>query len=137
MVLKALLAVAIVVVTFTGCGDAGPSAASLRDSFAQQLSANKFVTDFQRSGDEMTFSGPTPEGGKAAWRVHIDSAVVEPTDKPAQPYKGTVKSSWVVNGQTITPAGSESNLPIELISNGLSQDCWALWDANPGRWGWE
>jgi hypothetical protein len=85
----------------------------------------------------MTFTGPTVDGSKGTWRVHIDSATVDATDKPVQPYKGTIKSSWSVNGQAVKPAGSESNLPIELMANGLSQDCWALWDASPGRWGWE
>lgn len=119
------------------CGGGGPDAQSLRDSFAQQLQANKFVTSFQRSGDELTFTGPKPEGGTAAWKVRIDSAVVEPNSSSAQPYKGTVKSSWTADGQSVVPKGSESNLPLELMANGLSQDCWAYWEQAQNRWSWE
>ena len=118
-----------------GCG--GPGAAGLRDSFASQLAANRFVQEFQRSGDEMTFVAPGPEGGTAKWLVRIDSAVVEPNDDEAKPYRGTVRSTWLADGTAIVPSGAESNLPFELISNGLSQDCWALWDPVGERWGWE
>jgi hypothetical protein len=128
-----------VAILATGCGDAAPAADSLKDSFAQQLAANEFLRDFKREGDEMTFSGPGADGGTAMWRVRIDSAVVEEntSDAAKHPYKGTVKSSWFSDGQPVLPSARESNLPIELISNGLSQDCWALWEPEPGRWGWE
>lgn len=119
----------------TACGTPGTD--SLRDSFAQQLTANRFVKDVQRSGEDLTFSGPGADGGVAKWRVHIDSAVIEPNSDPKQPHKGTVKSSWYGNGQDIRPSGKNSNLPVELIGNGLSQDCWALWDKAAGKWGWE
>ena len=114
-----------------------PSDASLRDSFAQQVAANKFVSDFARSGDELTFSGPGPEGDSTKWRVHIDSAVIESQDDQANPYKGTVKSSWFADGQKIAPRGGESGLPFELLSNGVSQDAWAFWEKATNRWSWE
>lgn len=122
------------------CGGGAPSADGLKDSFAQQLAANKFVTDFNRNGDEVTFTGPGAEGGTAKWRVKLDSAVVEPNagkDANAHPFKGTIKSSWFSDGQQVKPAGARSNLPIELMSNGLSQECWGLWDPAAKRWGWE
>jgi hypothetical protein len=37
----------------------------------------------------------------------------------------------------VTPTATESRLPFELISNGLSQDCWALWQPDGKRWSWE
>ena len=114
-----------------------PGEQGLRDSFAQQLAANQFVKDFQRNGNEMTFSGPGPEGGSAKWRVQIDSATVEAQDDPAQPYKGTIKSSWYADGQKIEPRGAESGLPFELMSNGLSQEPWAFWNPTTSQWGWE
>jgi hypothetical protein len=114
-----------------------PGEQGLRESFAQQLGANRFVKEFQRNGDEMTFVGPGPEGGTAKWRVHIDSAVVEPNDDQKMPYKGTIKSSWFADGQKVEPDARQSNLPFELNSNGLSQDCFALWDSAGQRWGWE
>jgi hypothetical protein len=132
--------VSVVLIAIASCGT--PGVASLRDSFAQQLASNKFIKDFKRTGDDLTFSGPGAEGGEAKWRVHIDSATVEPnTDQRSnaqtQPYKGVVKSSWYSDGRLVRPRGSESNLPIELISNGLGQECWAYWNAANKRWSWE
>jgi hypothetical protein len=116
-----------------------PGEQGLRDSFAQQLGANKFVKEFQRNDDDMTFVGPGPEGGTAKWRVHIDSAVVEPnTDKSnPSPYKGTIHSSWYADDQKIEASARESHLPFELTANGLSQDPWAFWDPAAKNWGWE
>jgi len=120
----------------TGCNSA-PATDGLRDSFAQQLSANTFVAEFQRSGDNITFKGPRPDGTPSIWRVHIDTATVEPQTSDTQPYKGIVHSSWFVNGEQIAITGADSNLPIELTSNGLSQECWAFWEAPTKRWSWE
>src|SRR5262245_20595719 len=104
-----------------------PGVDGLRDSFAQQLSSNRAVSDFKRNGDELTFTGPGVEGpGMAKWRVHIDSATIEETGDERAPYKGTVKSSWFADDQPIKPSasGRDSNLPVQLTSNGLAQDCW-------------
>jgi hypothetical protein len=120
----------------SGCS-AAPGTDGLRDSFAQQLAANTFVTAFQRSGDDMTFKGPRPDGAPATWRVHIESAQVEKQADARQPYKGTVTSSWYVDGEKVTVTGGDSNLPIELTSNGLGQECWAFWEGNTRRWSWE
>jgi hypothetical protein len=122
--------------SLAGCSSR-PDAQDLRKSFAQQLAANRFVKDFQQNGDDLTFSGPGPEGTPAQWRVHIDSAVVEPNTGPEQPYKGVVKSSWRANGRLYQPRGRDANLPLELTSNGLAQECWAVWDAATKKWGWE
>ncbi|MGE3958098.1 MAG: hypothetical protein AB7H96_15390 [Vicinamibacterales bacterium] len=122
--------------TCIGCSSA-PADATLRDSFARQLAANRFVSGFARNGDTMTFTGPAPDGTPAAWTIHIDSSAVEKRDNEKQPYKGTVLSSWSVNGEMVRITGGDSNLPIELTSNGLSQDCWAFWDAATGSWSWE
>lgn len=139
--LQVAAVIAVLVLTTAACGGK-PGADALRDSFAQQLGSNRFIKDFQRNGDDLTFSGPGAEGGVAKWRVHIDSAVVEPnTDKASnpetQPYKGTVKSSWYSDGQLVRPRGRDSNLPIELMHDGLSQDCWAYWDKANKRWSWD
>src|SRR5262249_32443044 len=82
----------------------------LRNSFAQQLAANKSVKDFQRDGDEMQFTGPGADGTVIKWRVHIDSSVIEETTKDARdleaaekPYKGTVKSSWYAGNYKVEP----------------------------------
>ena len=114
-----------------------PGGAGLRDSFAQQVAANRFIRDFERNGDDLLFSGPDGAGGSAKWRIHIDSAFVAPYPDERQPYKGTINSSWYSNDQVIRPRGSDSNLPLELLDNGVSQDCWAFWDPETERWGWE
>jgi hypothetical protein len=133
-----LTTIALAILT-AACGRGGPDEASLRDSFAQQVAANEWVADFARNGDELTFTGPGPEGGTAMWRIQIDSAVVEENadDPERHPYKGTVRSSWYADGVKIEPSGNQANLPLELISNGVSQDCWALWEPEAQRWGWE
>lgn len=129
------VAALLTAIATAACGR--PDVAGLRESFAQQVAANRFVKDFQRDGDDLTFSGPGAEGGVAIWRIHIDSAAIDSNDDDAMPYKGTVKSSWHSDGQRIEPSGGESNLPFELLSNGLSQECWALWDKTARRWSWE
>ena len=134
---RQLLQLAVVVVALATAACGKPGEASLKDSFAQQLGANKFVKAFEHRGDTLLFAGPGGETGEAKWRVRIDSAVVEPNNDPAKPYKGTVKSSWYVDERIVRPAGSDSKLPVELISNGLGQECWAFWDGSTKTWSWE
>jgi len=118
-----------------GCGKPGVN--DLRDSFAQPLAANKFVKDFQKSAADLQFTGPGADGTVIKWRVHIDSAVIEPTKDSEKPYKGTVKSSWYAGNYKVMPDRNESNLPLELISTGLAQDCWAVWNKTTNKWEWE
>src|SRR3954467_12123310 len=103
-----ILPFTVIVAALSVAGCRQPDAAGLRQSFAQQLAANRFVRELQQHGDDLIFSGPGPEGTPALWRVHIDSAVVEPNDSAAQPYKGTVKSSWHANGRRFEPRGRDS-----------------------------
>jgi hypothetical protein len=119
----------------TSCG--APAASALRDSFVAQLTANRFVSGLQRSGDEVTFSAPDVRGDRARWRVRIDAVGIQTNDDRAHPYKGIVRSSWFVNDQPVTPSPARSNLPLELTANGLAQECWALWDDAAGQWSWE
>lgn len=130
------LATAFMTFAAAACGGA-PDAGGLRESFAQQVRANTFVQNFEHTGDDITFTGPGAEGGTARWRIHIDSAVVEATEDQPEPYKGTVKSSWYSDDVLVPPTGRDSRLPIELLSNGVSQDCWAVWDPTTRSWGWE
>jgi hypothetical protein len=126
--------------TAVGCSNGKPGASGLRDSFAQQLASNHAVTDFKRSGDDLTFSGPGVDGtGTVKWRVHIDSSDIDDTDDERAPYKGTVRSSWYANDQNIRPSasGRDSNLPVALTSTGLAQECWGLWDPKAKKWGWD
>ncbi len=120
------------------CGSGGtPNVTDLRESFAAQLGANKFVQNFTRNGSDLEFSGPGAEGGTAKWRVHIDEAAVEPNEDTAKPFKGVVKSSWYSDGQLVRTRGRDSNLPLELTSTGLAQECWALWNPATKKWEWE
>ena len=124
-----------VLLTVVGCGK--PGANDLRDSFAQQMAANKFVKDLQRNGDDLLFTGPGADGTVIKWRVHIDSAVIDDTKDAEKPYKGTVKSSWYAGDYKVMADRYESNLPLELISTGLAQDCWAVWNKTTKKWEWE
>lgn len=127
----------IVLAALVACGGK-PGDDSLRASFATQLAANRFVKTFTQSADGLRFSGPGARGETtAAWRVRIDSASVEANDDPSKPYKGVVKATWFANDQPIAPRGRDSNLPLELTSNGLAQECWAFWDRGAGAWTWE
>ncbi len=134
---RLLASLVVIAAVAAGCGSGKPDENALRDSFANQLAANKAVKDFQRNGDDMTFAGPAYQGTDAKWRVHIDSAVIETMTDDKTPYKGTVKSSWYADGELVEPRGQRSNLPVELTANGLAQDCWALWDTAARKWGWE
>jgi hypothetical protein len=132
------MALATAACSLLGCGADGPPSEGLRDSFLQQLAANRFIRDVQPAAEEVRFTGPGVDGKeRSAWRVHVDSAVVEKADDPARPFRGVVRSSWYADDQLVRTAPGESNLPIELTSNGLAQECWALWDASAGRWSWE
>lgn len=127
----------VLVLLASACGDGRPSASDLRDSFAAQLAANRFVSNVQPDGDTITFSGLSAGGGVGTWRIVINSADVVPNDDPSLPYKGTITSSWYSDGQLVQPSGRQSNLPAELTSNGLAQECWALWNSASARWEWE
>jgi hypothetical protein len=129
-------ALAVAALVTIACSTA-PADNGLRDSFASQLAANTFISGFQRSGDDMTFRAPRPDGTPSTWRVHIDKTAIETQPKEKQPYKGTVQSSWYVNGEKVNITGADSNLPLELTSNGLSQECWAFWETDQQRWSWE
>ena len=121
------------------CGDgqpATPDADGLRDAFASQIATVDAVSGLERDGDEMTFAGPDGSGGEIAWRVRIDSAVVQPWDDENLPYRGVVLSSWYAGGELVQPAGSISNLPSDFLDAGIAQDCWGLWDAAERRWTW-
>lgn len=135
--LAAARLVLVLAAVFSAACSGKPADADLRDSFAQQLAANTFVSGFQRSGDSLTFKAPRPDGTPSTWRVQIDSTAIAEESSKTQPYKGTVRSSWYVDGEKVDIKGSESNLPIELTSNGLSQECWAFWEADAKRWSWE
>ena len=115
-----------------------PGEVNLRDSFAEQIAAVDGVANFERDGDELTFSGPDGRGGTGNWRVRIDSAVLEPGPDEQVPYQGHVLSSWYRDGELIEPLGSMSGLPDAFLdpSVGVAQECYALWDAASNTWDW-
>ena len=53
-----VVAAIVLILIAAGCGKPGVN--DLRDSFAQQLAANKFVKDFQKNDDDLQFTGPAP-----------------------------------------------------------------------------
>ena len=70
-----------------------PDDINLRGAFAEQIAAVDGVEDFERDGDELTFSGPDGRGGTGNWRVRIDSAALEPGPDEQRPYQGHVLAS--------------------------------------------
>lgn len=132
-----VLFVVLAVSALSACGTA-PTDESLRESFVRQLSANRFVRDVRRDGGEVRFTAPGADGeDQAAWRVRIDAAIVEPQQDATRPYRGVVRSSWFSNERPVVASGGESHLPLPLTSNGLAQECWALWEQPAGQWTWE
>ena len=126
-----------VAVALAGCARAQADEESLRASFAERISSSRFVSDFARDGDELTFSGPDGEGGTAAWRVRIDSALLEPNElDDAMPYQGRITSDWYANGEIVEYLGTMSALPEEFLDRGVAQECWAYWVEAERRWDW-
>ena len=132
-----LVVIVVAALVIAACGNGEPTKDSLKDAFAQQLGSNKFVKDFVRNGDEMTFTGPGADGGTAKWRVHIDLVSIDQTESKSLPYKGLVDSSWYSDGRIVKSHGRDSMLPIELMANGLAQECWGYWDKQGKRWSFE
>jgi hypothetical protein len=122
--------------TLVACGGGRPDEASLRDSFVEQIRSVGFVRTFERKGDEVLFSGPYAGEADVQWRVRIDSVLIEPNTDESQPFKGTVKSSWFVDGKPIEPRGSQSDLPSDFLDKGIGQECWAFWEVSDSRWSW-
>ena len=133
--LRAPLALASIVL-LAACADVQPDADSLQASFAAQIAAVGGVSDLERDGTELNFSGPDGAGGQAAWRVSIDSVVVAAQEDEVYPYRGNILSSWYADGEAVEPVGSMSNLPSDFLDAGIAQDCWGLWEAAASRWTW-
>ena len=84
------------------------------------------------AGTELTSEDPA----WFEWTIHIDTATLEPYDDPATPFRGIVRSTWRVNGRPVIPQGDISGLPLWVLETGVSQDCWAFWEAEPKLWSW-
>ena len=124
-------------VTAVACAAAvEPTADSLKASFAAQIDGIASVSGIERTGDALTFTETQSDGAEVSWRVTIDSTVIEPPAVDGAPIQGNVVSSWYADGELIEPLGSMSRLPDAFLDAGIAQDCWALWDADAGRWGW-
>ena len=127
----------IAAVAMVGCAGAQADEESLRNSFAERIATTTLVTDFERVGDEITFSGPDNEGGTAAWRVRIDTTLVEPNEfDEAMPYQGRITSEWYADGELVEWLGNMTALPDEFLDRGLGQECWAYWVEAERRWDW-
>lgn len=120
-----------------GCAGSQADDESLHASFAAQIATSSFVTNFERDGDEMTFSGPDGAGGIAAWQVRIETSFVEPNEfDPVAPYQGRITSEWIADGTVVEYLGTMTALPQEFLDLGLGQECWAYWVAADRRWDW-
>ena len=127
----------VCVFTLAACA-VQPGEVNLRSSFAEQIASVDGVLDFERDGDQLTFLGPDGRGGTAAWRVRIDSAVLEPGPDEQVLYQGHIVSSWYRDGELIQQLGSMSGLPDVFLDPpvGVAQECWALWDSTSNTWDW-
>lgn len=119
----------------TGC-TAQPGKVSLRNSFIAQIAAIEGVTDFEDTGDELTFTGPDGHDGTSLWRVDITSTMLEPQADDRAPYTGHVISSWYRDGELVEFAGTMSRLPQVYLDTGVAQECYALWDTVASAWDW-
>ena len=127
----------VVVAVAAGCAAAvEPGPDNLRASFAAQIDSIESVSGVDHTGDTLTFIETQADGTEVQWRVAIDSAVIEEPAVEGAPTQGHVVSSWYADGELIEPLGSMSRLPDAFLDAGIAQDCWALWDADAGRWGW-
>lgn len=127
----------IVVAVAAGCaGAVEPGPDNLRASFAAQIDSIESVRGVEHTGDTLTFTETQSDGTEVQWRVEIDSAMIEEPAVQGAPTQGHVLSSWYADGELIEPLGSMSRLPDAFLDAGIAQDCWALWDADAGRWGW-
>jgi hypothetical protein len=131
-----LLVVCVSAFGAVACRGASPER-ELKDSFLQQVGSSPGVRDFQRGGDEVSFTARYGNALDAKWRVHIDSSSIELETDGKTPNKGGIKSTWSVNGEPIRPRGSQSDLPLGFLDNGVAQECWALWDGKTGKWSWK
>jgi hypothetical protein len=126
--------------TLAACRPAAPAQGQeqqLRESFVQQIVSTGIVRDFHRDGDALSFSARYGKDLDAKWRVHIDSATIEPQADGTTKDKGVVKSSWSVNGEPIRPRGSQSDLPLPFLDHGIAQECWASRDSRTHQWSWK
>ena len=124
-------------VAAAGCAAAvDPGEDNLKASFAARIDAIASVGGVERSGDELTFVETRGDGAEVRWRVVIDSAAVAEPAAEGAPISGRVVSSWYADGEPVEPLGSMSRLPAAFLDAGIAQDCYALWDAEAGRWGW-
>ena len=127
----------IVAAVAAGCAAAvEPGPDNLKASFAAQIDSIESVSGVEHTGDTLTFTETQADGTEVQWRVAIDSAVVEEPAVEGAPTQGHILSSWYADGEPIEPLGSMSRLPDAFLAAGIAQDCWALWDADAGRWGW-
>lgn len=128
-------ALSLLTVALTGC-TVEPNVDNLRASFVDQIRAIPLVDNLERNGDFISFTRQDGSGEEVDWRVHIDSAVLEPFADEATPYRGIVESTWHVNDAVVYPKGNISGLPMWILDQGLSQDCWAFWEAEAKVWSW-
>jgi hypothetical protein len=122
------------------CNAAAPAQSleqQLTDSFARQIVSTGIVRDLRRDGDTLWFSARYGKQPDAKWRVHIDSATIEPQADGTTSSKGIVKSSWFVDGEPIRPRGSQSDLPLAFLDAGIAQECWAFRDNDSRQWSWK
>jgi hypothetical protein len=132
-----LQAVSLVGITALGCAQAQADEESLRNSFAERIASSAFVSDFERDGPELRFSGPDGEGNTTDWVVRIETSFVEPNEfDDASPFVGRILSEWEQDGDVAEFLGNMTAIPQEFLDRGLAQECWANWIEVNRAWDW-
>lgn len=137
MTLRTFAIAALTATTLAACAAATADDASLRDSFAERIAGTDEVSDLQRAGDELTFTGPDGAGETTSWRVVIDTTLVEPNEFDEEmPWVGRLTATWYADGEEVEWLDTMTALPSEFLDRGLAQECWANWVEAERRWDW-
>ena len=132
-----LQAVSLVGIAALGCAQTQADEESLRNSFAERIATSTFVSNFERDGAELRFSGPDGEGGTAAWVVRIETSLVELNElDDTSPLMGRILSEWEKDGDVAEFLGNMTAIPKEFLDRGLAQECWANWMEADRAWDW-
>ena len=101
--------VVVAALATTACG--APDVESLRESFAAQLAANRFIRDFQQNGDDLSSPGPARKAASRNGGSISTRRLSNPIDDPANKHGAAVQGHReivVVLGRPTRPADRDA-----------------------------